>query len=123
MSPIVEAGSLNQGTTREVPSEQLFLFFFLDWRVVALPCCVGLCQASTWIQESGIGMSPPSSSPRSPPAPSHPYRLSRSTGLSSLYHHTVNSHWLSVLHKATYIFPCYSLNSSHPLLPLLCPQV
>ena len=21
------------------------------------------------------------------------------------------------------MFPCYSLNSSHPLLPLLCPQV
>ena len=32
-------------------------------------------------------------------------------------------HWLSILHMAMHIFPCYSLNSSHPLLPQLCPQL
>ena len=42
--------------------------------------------------------------------------------MSSLCH-TANSHWLSILHLAVYMFPCYSLNLSHPLLPTLCPQV
>ena len=45
-----------------------------------------------------------------------------STGLSSLSH-TANSPWLSILHMVVYMFPCYSLMSSHPLLPLLCPKV
>ena len=49
MSPTVKAGSVNHLTTREVPREQLFLFFF-DWRVIALPHCVGLCHRSTWIR-------------------------------------------------------------------------
>ena len=37
--------------------------------------------------------------------------------------HTSNSHWLSVLHMVTYIFQCYSLKSSYPLLPSECPKV
>ena len=32
-------------------------------------------------------------------------------------HHTTNSHWLSILHMVIYMFPCCSLNSSHPLFP------
>ena len=28
-----------------------------------------------------------------------------------------------ILHRVRYIFQCYSLHSSHPLLPALCPQV
>ena len=32
-------------------------------------------------------------------------------------------HLLSILHMVMYVFPCCSLNSSHLLLPLLCPQV
>ena len=60
--------------------------------------------------------------------PSHlpPYsnssRLSQSSGLSFLSH-TANSHWLSVSHMIEYMFLWYSLNSSHPLPPTLCPQV
>ena len=30
---------------------------------------------------------------------------------------------ISALHKAMHAFQCYPLNSSHPLLPQLCPQV
>ena len=30
---------------------------------------------------------------------------------------TADSHWLSILHTAIFMFPCYSLHSSHPLLP------
>ena len=57
-----------------------------------------------------------------PPTQSHPSRLSQNTGLSSLSHRA-NSHCVSVLPEWCLMFPCYSLNSSHPLLPLLCPQV
>ena len=57
-----------------------------------------------------------------PPIPAHLSKLSQSTGLSSL-HHTTNFHWLSFLHMVMYIFQGYCLNSFHPLLPLLCPQV
>ena len=45
----------------------------------------------------------------------------RAPDLSSL--HTANFHWLSTLHTVIYMLPCYSLNSSHPLLLPLCPQV
>ena len=51
-----------------------------------------------------------------PPTLCHPSRWSESPGLSSLSHIT-NSHWLSILHKLMYMFPCYSFHSSHPLLP------
>ena len=37
-----------------------------------------------------------------PPSPSHPSRLSQSTGFGSL-HHTANSHWLSILHMVIYV--------------------
>ena len=47
---------------------------------------------------------------------SHLYRLLQSPGLISLSH-TVNFHWLSILHMIVYMFPCYSLHTSHPLLP------
>ena len=47
--------------------------------------------------------------------PSLSSRLSQSTGLSSL-HHRVNFHGLSVSHRLMYMFLCYPLNLSHPLL-------
>ena len=61
-------------------------------------------------------------SPEPPPypsIPSHPSRLSQSTRLSSLCY-TRHSHWLSILYMAAYTCQCYSLNSSHSLLPWLC---
>ena len=54
--------------------------------------------------------------------PAHRCRSSQSTELSSLYY-TAASHWPSISHVTVYICQHYSLNSSHPLLPLLCPQV
>ena len=56
--------------------------------------------------------------------PVHPIPLGchRAPDLSSL-HHTTNSHWLSILHTVMYMFPCYSFNSSHPVLPPPCLQV
>ena len=67
-------------------------------------------------------MSPSSWTSLPSPTPSHPSRLSQSTGLSSL-HHTANSYWWSLLHMVAYMFQCYSLNSSHLLPPTLCPKV
>ena len=57
-----------------------------------------------------------------PLTPSHCSSLSQSPSLSSL-RHIANSHWLSILHIVVYMFSCYCLNASHPLLPILCPQV
>ena len=56
--------------------------------------------------------------------PLHPTPLGchRAPGLGSL-HHTGNFHQLSVLHMVMYMFQCYSLNSSHPLLLQLSSQV
>ena len=47
--------------------------------------------------------------------PHNPTPLSchKASGLRSL-HHTANSHWLSTLHIVTYMFQCYSFNSSLP---------
>ena len=60
--------------------------------------------------------------PRTLLPPSHPSRSSQSTGLGSLCY-TAAPHWLAVLHVVMYICQgCYP-SLSHPLLPLLCPQV
>ena len=98
-----------------------YIFENFYWRIIALQYCVDFCHTSTWISHrytcvlSILNLLPS-------PTPSHPSRLSQSTGLSSL-HHTANSHWLSVLYRVMYMFQCCSLTSSHPPLPLLCPQV
>ena len=74
--------------------------------------------------ESAIGMHlcPLSWTSLPPTTPSHPSWLWQDTELGSLYY-TTNPHCLSLLHLVIYMFQCYSLNLSHPLLPLLCPQV
>ena len=74
--------------------------------------------------ESAIGIHTflPSWTSLPSPIPFHPSRFSQSTGLSSL-HYIANSYWWSLLHMVVYMFQCYSLNSSHLLPPLMCPQV
>ena len=70
-------------------------------------------------QESAIGTQtfPPS---HLPPHPT-PLGCHRAPTLGSVCH-TANSHWLSFLHLVMYMFQCYSLESSHPLLPPNCVQ-
>ena len=46
----------------------------------------------------------------------------RAPALGALYH-TSNFHWLSILHMVMYMFRCYCLKSSHPLLLPLSPKV
>ena len=77
----------------------------------------GVTKTRTWLSSwtELIPMSPTSWISLSPPT-SHTSRLSQSVGLSSL-HQTANSHWLTILHMVMYMFPCYSLYLSHPLLP------
>ena len=52
---------------------------------------------------------------------STPLGCHRAPDLRSLCR-TANFHWLSNLHMMMYVFQCYTLHSSHPLLPL-GPQV
>ena len=78
--------------------------------------------SATHQHESVIGIHPLLLEPPSNPTTSHPCRLSQDTGLSSLCY-TEASHQLFILRMVMYMFQCCSLNSSHPLLPLLCPQV
>ena len=50
------------------------------------------------------------------PTSSHPLGCQGALHLSFLLH-IANSQWLSILHMVLYMFPCYSLNSFHPLFP------
>ena len=84
----------------------------------ALQYCVGFCHISTRISYRSMYV---------PPAPNfHPI----------LPLPVVRDHWIwapcaiqktfigyLILHMVMYMFQCCSLNSSHPFLPLLCPEV
>ena len=65
----------------------------------------------------GIHVSPLSQTPSH--LPPHPIPLGcQKTLVWCALHYTSNSHWLCILHTVMYMFQCYSLKSSHPLLPL-----
>ena len=107
---------MSMAVTKPGAMRRVFFFVsFLNWRIIALQCCDGFCHTSTWFSHRYI-YAPPSWTSLPLPIPSHPSRLSQSTRFSSLCH-TANSHWLSILHMVMYMFQCYSLYSSHPLLP------
>ena len=80
--------------------------------------------SDTHQHESTIGthMSPSFLISLSPPTPSHSSRLSQSTRFQLPVSYS-KLPWLSVLQTVMYMFQCYSLNLSHPLLPPLCKQV
>ena len=70
----------------------------------------------------GVHMSPPSEASLPPVAPSPPCSCHGARGLSSL-RYAANPHWLCLSHMIMCLFQCYFLNSSHPLLLPLGPQV
>ena len=73
--------------------------------------------------ESAIGkyMSSPSWASLPPSISSHPSRLSqRQIGATWI---TQKFHWQSILYMTIHMFQGYSLNLSHSLIPLLCPQI
>jgi len=95
--------------------------FLLKLRI-KLPYDPAIPLLGIYPDETIIGKDTCPLSPEPPPypsIPSHPSRLSQSTRLSSLCY-TGHSHWLSILYMAAYTCQCYSLNSSHSLLPWLC---
>ena len=57
-----------------------------------------------------------------PPSPPIPLGCLRAPALSALLHSS-NLNWPSILHMVIYIFQCYSLKSSHPLLLPHSPKV
>ena len=59
----------------------------------------------------------PLESPSHLPPHHTPLGCHRAPTLGSLKY-TANVHWPSVLHIVIYMFPCYCLHLSHPLLPL-----
>ena len=100
----------------------LFYFIFIfNWSIIALHCCNGFCHTTTWISRrytyvhSLLNFLPTAT-------PSHPSWFSQSSRSHPLCS-TANPHWLYLLHMVTQMFHSYSLGSSHPLLPLLCPRV
>ena len=110
---------------------QYTLFKLFNWRMIAFQCCVGFCHTIMRISHKCVCVCVCVSacayiySLRLDPLSqllSHPSRWSLSARLGTLCC-IAASHQLSVLHVIVYICQCYSLNLSHPLLPLLCPQV
>ena len=66
-------------------------------------------------------MSSPSWASLPPSISSHPSRLSqRQIGATWI---TQKFHWQSILYMTIHMFQGYSLNLSHSLIPLLCPQI
>ena len=63
-----------------------------------------------------VHMYPPSLNLFPPPSPPIPLGCLRALALSALLHSS-NLHWPSILHMVIYMLQCYSLKSSHPLLP------
>ena len=97
---------------------QVLKKFILNWIIIALQCCVGFWYTLTWISHK------------------YTYVPALLNLLPTLYSipplQVVTEYQIMLcstfplatyLHMVMYIFWCYSLNSSLPLLPPLCPQV
>ena len=98
------------------------LKFIFNWRKIALQYCVGFWNKSIWISHRYTYVPSLLNFPPISHFSPHP----------TLY--VVTEHWfnlpasyskfpVAILHVVLYMLPWYSLNSSHPLLSLLCPQV
>ena len=90
-------------------------FIYFNWRLITLWYCGGFCHTFTWISH-GCTCFP------HPDLPSHlpPHTIPQghpSTPALSTLSHASNLDWRSNSHMIIYMFQCYSLKSSHPLLP------
>ena len=98
----------------------IFLFLLED------ECFTVLCWVLPYVSmnQPQVYLCPlPAPEPASHPLPTPPLGCHRAvTGPSSVCL-PAGSHLLSVLRVVMCLFPGWSLNSSHPLLPPLCPQV
>lgn len=98
----------------------IYIFFFFYWRIVALPYWVGFCHTPAWISHKFTYPLPPNPRSHLPPRPA-PLACHRALGWAPC--HAAHLHLLSLSHMIIYVFLCDSLNSSHPLFILLCPQI
>ena len=112
------AGSCNFGVLAWEDERTSFYFAILEkinWWLITLQYYDGFCHTLTWISH-GCTCFP------HPKTPSHlsPHLIllacPSATALSALFH-VSNLHWLSISHMVIYMFQCYSLKTSHPLLP------
>ena len=114
---------------------------FFNWRIIALQCCIGFCHTITPISHNyiyiyihiyiythiHIYIYLHTSLPTYPQ--SHPLGQHRALGWAPDVIHQLPTSYLFYkwecifLCMVVYIRQCYFLNSSHLLLPLLCPHI
>ena len=93
---------------------------FFNWRKIALQCCVGFCPTTMQTDHNYMYLSLPSvSASRIPRIPASGWSQSAGLGSWCLQQFPASCH---VTHGSVYMSG-YFLNSYHPLLPPLCPQV
>ena len=130
--PLIEPSNnatINQPNSLLAFQFQKPLFFFLNWRIITLQCCGSLCHTSMLISHNCICVYMymyvyiyTHRLPLEPPTPIPPLQVITEGQLGSLSC-IATSHQLSILHMMVYMCQFYSLKSSHPLHPPLCPQV
>jgi len=92
----------------------IYIFFNLfNWRLITLQYCSEFCHTLTWISDGCTCVPHPAPFP----LPPHPIPQSCPSvpALSALLH-ALNLDWWSIPHMVIYMFPCYSLKSSHSSL-------
>jgi len=91
-----------------------FKFIYFNWRLSTLQYCSGFRHTLTWISHRCTCVPHPE-----PPSHLHPHPIPQdhpSTPALSTLSHASNLDWQSISHMVMYMFQCYSLTSSHPLL-------
>ena len=91
----------------------IYFLFIFNWRIIALQNCASFCPTSTWISHRYTYV--PSLldlSPTSQPIPPLQVVIEHQFEFPELYGKLP----LLILHTVVYMFPCYFLHSSHPLL-------
>ena len=88
-------------------------FNLFNWRLITLQYCSEFCCTLAWISDGCTCVPHPAPFP----LPSHPIPQScpSAPALSALLH-ALNLDWWSIPHMVIYMFPCYSLKSSHSSL-------
>ena len=95
--------------------ETHFKKIYFNWRLITLQYCGGFCHTLTWISHRCTCVPHPESPSHLPPHPI-PLGYPSAPALSALFHAS-NLDWSSISRMIIYMFQCYSLKSSHPLLP------